>query len=204
MIVTVGDIMQENTLPCTEDIVDKALKFAMEAHRGQIRKCSAMPAIMHAMEAAVIAATMTTDTDVMAAALLHDTVEDTDVIKEQVLQEFGPKIAALVESETEDKHDEMSAQDSWLLRKREAIESLHRETALQPKILWLSDKLSNMRSIYRMHREQGDRIWEHFHQRDPAMHEWYYREVAKAIDVLRDTAAYEEYTQLIDKVFGKE
>lgn len=60
------------------DLFEKALVFAMEKHHGAKRKASDIPFILHPMEVAVIASTMSEDEVLLAAALLHDTVEDTD------------------------------------------------------------------------------------------------------------------------------
>ena len=196
--------MREASFEYAEDVISKAMMFAIAAHSGQYRKASRTPAIIHAMEAAVIASTLTHDQEVMAAALLHDTVEDTDVTPAQIRVMFGEKIAKLVAGETEDKHREMSEADSWMLRKQESLDELKNAADINVKILWLSDKLSNMRSFYRLYVEKGDAMWQMFNQRDKKKQEWYYRTIAEALTELRDTAAYEEYIMLTDKVFGKE
>lgn len=196
--------MKESTFEYAEDLISKAMMFAIAAHSGQKRKDGRTPAIVHAMEAAVNAAALTPDPEVMAAALLHDTVEDTDVTPEQVKKMFGERISALVSSETEDKHPEMNASDSWLLRKQESLDELRAATDPAVKILWLSDKLSNLRSFWRIYREVGDKMWERFHQKDPAMHAFYYREIARALADFKDTAPYEEYIELYHKLFPHE
>jgi len=194
--------MKETTFEYAEDIISKAMMFAISAHSGQFRKDKRTPAIIHAMEAAVIVASMTGDMELMAAALLHDTIEDTDVEPEQVRTMFGERVAALVCSETEDKHREMSAEDSWMLRKQESIDELKAETDIAVKMLWLGDKLSNMRSFHRMYMDVGDEMWNRFHMKDKSKHEWYYRTVCDAISELKDTQAYQEYTRLINIIFG--
>ena len=77
-------------------ILDKAIIFAVNAHRGQFRKGSDTPYILHPMEAAAIVGTMTADDEVLAAAVLHDTVEDTGTTIEQIREQFGERVAALV------------------------------------------------------------------------------------------------------------
>ena len=64
--------------------------------------------------------------------------------------------------------------------------------------------LSNLRSFYRAWLKDGDKIWLELNQKDPKMHAWYYRSIAKSIVSLKDSAAYKEYVELIDKIFGKE
>ena len=60
-------------------LFDAAAQFAIEAHRGGERRGKGFPYIIHPMEAASIVATVTNDPEMLAAAILHDTVEDTDV-----------------------------------------------------------------------------------------------------------------------------
>ena len=70
-------------------------------------------------------------------------------------------------------------------------------------IIVLSDKLSNMRALYRGKLRLGDGMWQYFHQRDPERHRWYYRALAEALAPLRDTPAWREYDWLIAQVFGE-
>ena len=105
-------------------ILDKAIVFAVKAHQGAERKGKGFPYIVHPMEAVSIAATMTNDQELLAAAALHDTVEDTAVTLKDVEREFGKRIAELVEAESDIEFEGKSRQDSWRLRKEEAIERL--------------------------------------------------------------------------------
>ncbi len=196
--------MKESTFEYAEDIVSKAMMFAISAHSGQYRKGSRTPAILHAMEAATIIATLTTDEELMAAALLHDTVEDTDVVPEQIEAMFGPHVAFLVASETENKRENIDARESWQVRKEESLKELRDLDNIEVKMLWLSDKLSNMRSFYLLHEHNGDEMWNKFNQKNPKIQEWYYREIADLLSDLKDTVAYKEYIELVDKTFGKE
>lgn len=72
-------------------LLDKAICFAARAHAGQVRKGTTTPYIFHPLEAATICATITDDEEVLAAAVLHDVVEDTDTTIGQVEAEFGPR-----------------------------------------------------------------------------------------------------------------
>ncbi|MCQ2120034.1 MAG: HD domain-containing protein, partial [Bacteroidales bacterium] len=65
--------------PLDTSLLDKAILFATRAHSGTERRGKGFPYIVHPMEAVEIAATMTSDQELLAAAILHDTVEDTDV-----------------------------------------------------------------------------------------------------------------------------
>lgn len=196
--------MKEEIFEYADDLISKATMFAVAAHSGQFRKDGITPAVIHAMEASVIVSTITGDQAVMAAALLHDTIEDTDVTPEQIKRMFGDKVFRLVAAETEDKHREMSAESSWMMRKKASIDELKAEKDTDVKILWLGDKLSNMRSFYRLHLKEGKNMWQSFNQKDEKIQEWYYREIADALSDLKDTAAYSEYVYLLNKVFEEE
>ena len=184
------------------DIFYEALDFAIKAHKGQTRKRSNTPYILHPMEVASIVASITDDKEVLAAALLHDTVEDTTITVEDIKNNFNERVASLVESETEDKREDLPPEDTWEIRKKESLEILSQSKDIGIKILWLSDKLSNMRSFYHNYLNEGKLFWYNFHQSDPNRQEWYYREVAKHCQELKDTIAYKEYMELIEKVFG--
>ena len=86
--------------PLDTQLFDKALKFAADAHSGTERRGKGFPYIIHPMEAVTIVATITSDPELLAAAVLHDTVEDTDVTIEELRNEFGERVATLVQHET--------------------------------------------------------------------------------------------------------
>ena len=71
-----------------ENIINKAILFATEAHKGTVRKGSKLPYILHPLEAGVIVSSMTNDENVIAAAILHDVLEDTDVTYEELKKEY--------------------------------------------------------------------------------------------------------------------
>ena len=139
------------------NVFDKAVIFAVRAHTGQNRKCGGKY-IVHPMETAVIAQTMTDDLDILAAAVLHDTVEDTSVTAEDIEREFGQRVAYYVASETEDKRRGQDPESTWQIRKEESLQVLSETSDLNIKIIWLSDKLSNMRSFYRAYRIEKEAV----------------------------------------------
>ena len=184
-------------------LLDDAIVFATRAHAGQVRKMAKTPYILHPMEVAAIIGTVTADENVMAAGLLHDTVEDCNVDPRVIKEQFGARVAALVQSETEDKMSGRPSSETWMARKEESLLMLRYTKDRDVKILWLGDKLSNMRSFYREWRTRGDAIWQALNQKDPLKHAWYYRTIAEYLKDLSDTAAYEEYTDLVKKMFGE-
>ena len=186
--------------PLDTTLLDRAIMFAVRAHAGTERRGKGFPYIVHPMEAVEIVATMTKDQELLAAAALHDTVEDTDTTVEQIREEFGDRIASLVASESDTMPEGMSEEDSWHARKQAAIDRLA-HASHDAKIVALGDKLSNMRAIARDYVQQGDALWNLFHAKDPKDHEWHYRGLADALSELRDTFAYKEFEDLINQVF---
>ena len=185
------------------DMVTKAIEFASKAHDGMIRKKDKTPYILHPLEAAVIVGSMTEDRDVISAAVLHDVVEDTDITIEEIEENFGPRVRALVESETEDKRADLPPEDTWRIRKEESLEELASCKDTDVLMLWLGDKLSNMRSFYRIWKVEGDGMWQSFNQKDPVQQKWYYSRIADLTSSLKDCSAWLEYNELVKIVFGK-
>ena len=181
-------------------VLEQAIAFAAEKHAGAVRKGSDVPYIAHPMEACAIAAGITNDHEILAAAVLHDVVEDTPVMISEIESAFGKRIAALVASESEDKMTGVPAAESWEIRKSATVNAL-KSASFDEKIIVLADKLSNIRSIYQDMSSVGEAIWERFNQKDKKKHEWYYREIAAALDDLSDYPAYGELCRIIDLVF---
>lgn len=179
-------------------LFDKAVMFATEAHRGTERRGKGYPYIIHPMEAAAIVATMTNDQEMLAAAVLHDTVEDTDVTLEQIRELFGDRVAELVQHETAPLDDSLT----WREKKTAQLKQLA-EAPRDSKIVALGDKFSNMSGIALDYRQMGDEVWKRFHAPNGKSDvEWYYRSLADAMSELSETLVYQEYVKLLKEVFG--
>ena len=185
--------------PLDTELLDRAIIFAVRSHAGTERRGKGLPYIVHPLEAVEIVATMTADQELLAAAALHDTVEDTNVTLEQIRTEFGNRIAALVAAESDEPHQNSNV-ESWRMRKQAAIDRLT-HASLDAKMVALGDKLSNMRAIARDYAVQGDDLWNLFRSKDRKDHEWHYRGLATALHELQDSFAYKEFEQLVNQVF---
>ena len=126
-----------------------ALHFAVDAHGDARRKGDGAPAILHATEAASIAATLTTD----------ERVEDAGVLPDEIRERFGDRVAELVAAETEDTLRDRPASETWRRRKEQNMRSLLESDDRDVAIVFLSDKLSNMRSFYRHKVADADDLW---------------------------------------------
>ena len=185
------------------ELVSEAIAFAVKAHDGMRRKKSAAPYILHPIEAAVVVGTITEDQDLIAAAVLHDVVEDAGVTLDEVEEKFGKRVRELVSSETEDKRADLPPADTWRIRKEESLAVLKNTEDIGVLTVWLGDKLANMRSIYRDWKVEGDAMWQRFNQKDAKEQGWYYRSIARLTERLSDTSAWLEYKTLTEIVFGK-
>ena len=183
------------------ELLDRAIVFAVNAHHNTERRGKGFPYIVHPMEAMEIVATITPDQELLAAAALHDTIEDTDVTVEQIREAFGERVANLVHTESDQQIEGVSEEDSWHDRKQAAINRLA-AASHDAKIVAMGDKLSNMRAIWRDYQQKGDALWNIFHVKDKASHEWHYRGLAASLSELSDTFAYKEFVRLIDEVFA--
>ena len=167
------------------------------------RKKGNAPYILHPMEAAVIVGTMTDDQNLIAAAVLHDVVEDADIAIEEIEERFGSRVRELVQSETEDKRADRPPAETWRIRKEESLAVLKNTNDIAVLMVWLGDKLANMRSLYRDWKVEGDAMWQRFNQKDISQQAWYYREILTLTQRLSNTSAWLEYKTLTELVFGK-
>lgn len=121
----------------------KAAEFAADRHRNQRRKdADASPYINHPISLANVLANegAVTDPVVLCAALLHDTIEDTNTTAEELTASFGQSITDVVLEVTDDKNLEKS------VRKQLQIEHA-RHASKQAKLVKLADKICNLRDI---------------------------------------------------------
>lgn len=184
------------------DIFEKALMFATERHGGQVRKIANTPYILHPAEVAAIVGTMTDDREILAAAVLHDTVEDTDTTIGEIGEYFGRRVQLLVMTETEDKYEDKPPQETWVTRKQDTLLILQHTNEIGVKMMWLGDKLSNIRSFAREYRKVGDAVWQNLNQKDPKKQAWYYSTIAEYLSDLKEYDAYREYVEHVNYVFA--
>ena len=181
-------------------LIDHAILFATKAHEGVVRKGSNLPYIAHPLEAMAIVATMTSDQELLAAAVLHDVLEDTNTTLEDLRHEFGPHVAELVDAETNHEEKGVNHAENWKQRKQATITRLASATR-EVQIVALGDKLSNIRAMARHLQQHGNLFWQRFNLKDPSCHAWYYKQLVKSLSPLKDTDAYKEFANLVKQVF---
>ena len=92
--------------------------------------------------------------------------------------------------------------DTWDKRKKESLAVLKNSTDIGVKMLWLADKLANIRSLARAYSEQGEKVWKTMNQKSPAKQRWYYRTIAEYLELeLNKTGAYKELIRQINAIW---
>jgi (p)ppGpp synthase/HD superfamily hydrolase len=138
-------------------IVEYALYIALKGHEGQTRKDSAKtPYIVHPVSVALIVSRYTDSNDVLAAALLHDILEDTNYTAEQLRREFGNRVLRLVR-EVSEPRGEMS----WAMRKEAYLDSLA-QVSHPALIIAAADKITNLRAMRSAYLVDGEQLWQRF------------------------------------------
>lgn len=183
----------------TPSIVDRAIVFATEAHAGAFRKGKNIPYIVHTLEAMAIVSSISDDPEILAAAALHDVVEDTDVSLDQLRELFGNRVADLVGADT---HRDIDS-TSWRERRQATMDRLFKGCH-DARIVALGDKLSNLRAFAADIANGETHLWDRFHANGRADIEWYYRSLAHTFADLADSAPYAEFVRLLDIVFPPE
>lgn len=182
------------------DISRQACEFSKQAHSGQLRKGTEIPYFTHLEETADIVRGLTDQKEIIAAAYLHDIVEDTDCSIEDVRNVFGDAVAHIVEGETERREPGYNASETWQQRKTDKIKHL-KEAGREVQMVALADKLSNMRATYREYERIGDEVWKRFNRTEKEVHAWYYKELSEAFSKWKDTKEWKEFDELRKKIF---
>ena len=182
----------------------QATRWAAQAHDGAYRKGGRAPYLLHVMETAEIVGTMTEDEDVLAAAVLHDVLEDTSVTEEELRETVGGHVTELVLAVSENKRREQPAEMTWRLRKQESVERLLKEPRLEVKMIALGDKLSNIRALQRDYGILGEQVWERFNNKSKAEQGWYYQAVTDALQDLNVYPVWYELANLVWEVFWQD
>ncbi len=139
------------------NLIERAAKIAALAHAGQVRKGDGSPYVAHPfMLALMLVRNGFSDTPV-AAALVHDVLEDTDFGEEKLREALGDEITGIVKEVSEDKSL------VWEERKEKYIEAVRRGS-VEAKAVSLVDKIHNLQSILAAHASLGPVVWERFNR----------------------------------------
>ncbi|MGH2562195.1 MAG: RelA/SpoT family protein [Thermomicrobiales bacterium] len=153
--------LREHTPNTNTEMIERAVSHSILAHEGACRK-SGEPYVVHPLEVATILSQMALDPETIAAALLHDVVEDCDVSHEEIEREFGQRVARLVDGVTKLGRIPWSGdveQDQATREKEAQAESLRKMFLAMIDdvgvvLIKLADRLHNMRTLEHMPREK--------------------------------------------------
>lgn len=144
-------------------VVEQAIRLAAMAHKSQKRKASGIPYISHPMSVCLILTKAGFhDEDILAAAVLHDVVEDTNFTIEQLTEHFSEEVIQYVSEMTEQKETTEGEKRSWRERKQDHIEVMQQAT-LGARAIELADKLHNLEAmLFDLRSEDISEFWKHF------------------------------------------
>ncbi|RSD29058.1 HD domain-containing protein [Mesobacillus subterraneus] len=176
------------------ELIEKALQIAAAAHEGQYRKNTKIPYIAHPVAVGMILQKAGYSDDLVAAGILHDTVEDTGLTMEDIEREFGRNIAEIVAG-----CSEPDKSLSWEDRKEHTIEFL-RNAPEEIRVVACADKLHNIRSIRLDIEQNGEEVWSRF-KRGREQQEWYYRNVIESLSYKGEFPLLEQLKAEVEQLF---
>jgi guanosine-3',5'-bis(diphosphate) 3'-pyrophosphohydrolase len=137
-------------------LLSEAYDVASRAHDGQQRKDNGAPYLTHPLRVAELVDAAGFDEEVVAAALLHDVVEDSDVDSPQIAQRFGPRVAEVVSALTED--ESIADYEQRKAENRDRVEAAGADAAA----VYTADKLANLRDMRGLYAGIGEQAAERF------------------------------------------
>ena len=176
------------------DIVEKALQTASKSHEGQYRKNTDIPYITHPVAVGMMLLKAGYSEEIVAAGILHDTVEDTPLSLEDIKKEFGANIAEMVEGSSEPDKSL-----PWKDRKEHTIEFL-KTASEEIRAVVCADKLHNIRSIIRDFEQIGEEVWKRFNA-GKEQQKWYYTNVIESLGAKSNFDLLEELRSEVDRLF---
>lgn len=162
----------------TTPLIERALRVAALAHQGQTRKASDLPYFLHPAAVALILSRCGFESDeILAAAILHDVLEDTEWTPASLAEEFPLDVVRIVEGASEQKADSTGESRPWAVRKAEHVEAIE-SAGFEVAAVVLADKLHNLTSML-CDLESGEELWSRFNApRDAVIA--YHRDIVRA------------------------
>lgn len=174
------------------DLVERAAAIAIEAHAGQKRKFPDIPYATHTIAVAITLAQHGFPEPVIAAALVHDVLEDTAFGEEKLRAELGEEVVEIVKIVSEDKTL------AWEERKRKYIESV-KQGSPEAKAVSAADKIHNLKSFLEGYTRVGESIWAQFNA-TKEKRVWFEGEMLKALQESWQHPLIKEYEALVQKL----
>lgn len=173
-------------------LVEKALRIAVEAHQGQHRKGDNSPYIAHPVMVALMLRERGFSDRVVAAALVHDVLEDTEYSEANLVTELGEEVVEIVRVVSEDKSL------PWEERKKKYIEAV-RLGSDEAKAVSTADKIHNVKSVLGAYEVVGEPLWQQFN-RGKAQKLWFEEEMLHMLTLSWEHPLVKEYAVLVQKL----
>lgn len=180
------------------NLIEHAIGFAALKHTGQVRKGTSIPYISHPFAVGMMLQQAGESEKVVAAGILHDTLEDTAATEEEIRAVFGEQVLLLVKAASEPDKSR-----PWEDRKRHTVSKLVARSREELAII-VADKLHNLRSIRLDLEKTGEEVWNRFN-RGKEQQEWYYRGIVNTlVSRHEELAMAEELKEEVARVFGNQ
>lgn len=188
----------EEFLPWNAE-VERTIRKVDVLHQGQKRKGPGrqIPALSHLLGVAEIVASYHADLPTIQAALLHDSLEDTEYTYALLKNEFGDKVAKIVLSVSEDPKLAKNLSATWLERKKSYLENLKKGSA-EAMMVCATDKIHNLSSLQEMYKKFREKTWEYFNS-TPKQRIWFYDEVLKIVKSRLTHPVVERFEKELEK-----
>lgn len=195
LALIINSYLPVKQIKCVKD----AYVLARDAHEGQFRS-SGEPYITHPVAVASILADMKLDYETIVAALLHDTIEDTDVTYQDIAKQFGEHVAALVEGVSKlDKLKFRNRQEAQAENFRKMVLAMVQDVRVI--LIKLADRTHNMRTLGALRPDKRRRIAkETLEIYAPLAHRLGIHHIKTELEILGFTAMYPNRAHVIEKV----
>lgn len=175
-------------------MIERAIHLAVKFHEKQNRKGTRTPYIVHPFAVAVMLARAGCTDEVIAAGILHDTLEDTKLTAKDIERDFGPRVAEIVKGASEPDHKNAP----WEERKAQTIKYLREEATLEARLVAAADKLHNIRSIAADLALHGEAVWDRFNRGRQDQVE-YYLGLVDSLCNRKDNTGYEPLFEALEQ-----
>jgi len=167
------------------------VRISVLAHEGKTRKGDGLPYIIHPFMVALKLAKYNFSDTIIAAALTHDVLEDTEFPEDKLRDEIGEEVLEIVKTVTND--DSLP----WEEKKKKYVETV-RNGSEGVKAVAVADKIHNLESLLIAHAEQGPELWKKFN-RGKEQKLWFENEVLKMLKETWQHPLIEEYEHLLNQ-----
>jgi len=195
----------EESISVLSPLVRKAYTRAAILHKDQKRKTTDAPLIIHQIGTAFILIRYTNNEEIIAAAFLHDTLEDVPGYSlENLIEEFGEKIARIVKEVSEEKDPQESQQskkETWRRRKEGYLAGLE-QASYEALMVCCADKIDNLFSLLDSYKLSGKSILEKFNA-PPDQLLWFYQSVFTILAERLDNDIVDELEKVLLRVIQR-